>query len=192
MAYLLKTLCPGLVRLATTAPRKHAQYPVCRRVGLHLESRDGEKSKTTITCPSDFATNHYQGGYTVKFRSAFIAAGIAVALLGGCRSAAVYNVDAAPVTANKAVTMADMQKAIIRAGAGLGWQMKVVQPGLIVGTLRLRSHMAAVDIKYDTKAYSISYKDSSNLDYDGTNIHKNYNGWIQNLDNAIRVQVANL
>ncbi len=128
----------------------------------------------------------------MKFRSAFIAAGIAVALLGGCRSAAVYNVDAAPVTANKAVTMADMQKAIIRAGAGLGWQMNVVQPGLIVGTLRLRSHMAAVDIKYDTKAYSISYKDSSNLDYDGTNIHKNYNGWIQNLDNAIRVQVANL
>lgn len=128
----------------------------------------------------------------MKFRSAFIAAGIAVALLGGCRSAAVYNVQQAPVAANKAITMEDMQKAIVRAGAGLGWQMKVVQPGLIEGTLRLRSHMAAVDIKYDTKAYSITYKDSSNLDYDGTNIHKNYNGWIQNLDNGIRVQITNL
>ena len=88
--------------------------------------------------------------------------------------------------------MDDMQKAIVRAGAGLGWQMKVAEPGLIVGTLRLRSHMAVVDIKYDTKAYSITYKDSSNLDYDGANIHKNYNGWVQNLDNAIRVQIANL
>ena len=128
----------------------------------------------------------------MKFRSAFIAAGLAVALLAGCRSAAIYNVQQAPVAANKAITMEDMQKAIVRAGAGLGWQMNVVQPGLIVGTLRLRSHMAAVNIKYDTKAYSITYKDSSNLDYDGTNIHKNYNGWIQNLDNGIRVQITNL
>ena len=50
--------------------------------------------------------------------------------------------------------------------------------------------MAKVDINYNTKTYSITYKDSSDLDYDGTKIHKNYNGWIQNLDNAIKVQLS--
>ena len=41
-------------------------------------------------------------------------------------------------------------------------------------------------------SYSIDYKNSLNLKYDSTKntIHKNYNGWIQNLDNAIQVQLS--
>jgi hypothetical protein len=128
----------------------------------------------------------------MKFRSSLVLAGIVIAMLGGCRSAGIYNVSAAPVVANKAVSMDDVQKAIVRAGVGLGWQMKPVEPGLIVGTLNLRTHMAMVNIKYDTKTYNITYKDSSNLDYTGDNIHKNYNGWIQNLDSGIRAQLSNL
>jgi len=48
-----------------------------------------------------------------------------------------------------------------------------------------------VDIAYDTKAFSITYKDSSNLQYDAakSEIHKNYNGWVQNLENGIRAQL---
>lgn len=128
----------------------------------------------------------------MKFRSSLVLAGIVIALLGGCRSAGIYNVSAAPVVANKAASMEDVEKAIVRAGVALGWQMKPVEPGLVEGTLHLRTHMAKVDIKYDTKTYNITYKDSSNLDYDGKNIHKNYNGWIQNLDNGIRAQLSNL
>jgi hypothetical protein len=128
----------------------------------------------------------------MKFRSSLVLAGIVLAMLGGCRSAGIYNVSAAPVAANKAVSMDDVQKAIIRAGAGLGWQMKPVEPGLIVGTLNLRSHMAMVNVKYDTKTYSITYKDSSNLDYTGDSIHKNYNGWVTNLDRGIQSQLSNL
>lgn len=128
----------------------------------------------------------------MKFRSSLVFAGIAIAILGGCRSAGIYNVSAAPVVANKAVSMDDVQKAIVRAGVGLGWQMKPVEPGLIVGTLHLRSHMAMVDIKYNTKTYNITYRDSSNLDYTGDSIHKNYNGWIQNLDRGIQAQLSNL
>lgn len=128
----------------------------------------------------------------MKFRSSLVLAGIVIAMLGGCRSAGIYNVSAAPVAANKAVSMDDVQKAIIRAGAGLGWQMKPVEPGLIVGTLTLRTHMAMVNVKYDTKTYSITYKDSSNLDYTGDSIHKNYNGWVTNLDRGIQSQLSNL
>lgn len=128
----------------------------------------------------------------MKIRSSLVLAGIVIAMLGGCRSAGIYNVSAAPVVANKAVSMDDMQKAIVRAGVGLGWQMKPVSPGLIVGTLNLRTHMAMVDVNYDTKTYNISYKDSSNLDYTGDSIHKNYNSWVQNLDKGIRAQLSNL
>jgi hypothetical protein len=128
----------------------------------------------------------------MKFRSSLVLAGIVIAMLGGCRSAGIYNVSAAPVVANKAVSMDDVQKAIIRAGASLGWQMKPVKPGLIVGTLTLRTHMAMVNVKYDAKTYSITYKDSSNLDYTGDSIHKNYNGWVTNLDRGIQSQLSNL
>jgi hypothetical protein len=129
----------------------------------------------------------------VKFNTSLVLAGIVVvAFLGGCRTAGVRNISEAPVNANKPVTQEDVQKAIVRAGTILNWQMKPVKPGLIVGTLYLRDHMAMVDINYDTKTYSITYKDSSNLKYDGTNIHKNYNGWIDNLDRGIRTQLSNL
>lgn len=114
----------------------------------------------------------------------------ALLLLVGCRSAPLYNVTSAPVSAPKAVTLQDVEKAITRAGAGLGWQIVPREPGKMEGVLALRTHRAVVDITYDTKAYSIKYKDSSNLDYDGTNIHSNYNGWIQNLDKAIRTQLS--
>ena len=81
---------------------------------------------------------------------------------------------------------------IFAAGTGLGWMMKEVEPGHIVATLALRSHIAKVDIKYDKKSYSITYKDSENLNYNGKSIHSNYNGWIQNLNRSIQAQLSNL
>ena len=115
---------------------------------------------------------------------------VAVLLLVGCRTADVYNVQSSPVTGTKAVSIADVEMAIKRAGAGLGWQIVPKAPGKAEGILVLRDHRAIVDITYDTRAYSIMYKDSSNLNYDGKTIHSNYNGWIQNLDKAIRTQLS--
>lgn len=78
--------------------------------------------------------------------------------------------------------------------------MEIATPGHIIGTLNLRSHQAVVDIPYNTRVYSILYKSSKNLlrDYPvrsrldvvdvAEGIHPNYNGWIENLDNAIRTQ----
>ncbi len=121
--------------------------------------------------------------------------GLAVIMLGGCATPhAVRNINAEPVVgpAGRAVSMDEVGKAILRAGGTLGWQMKQVEPGYILGTLKLRSHVAVVDVRYTTQNYSIKYKDSTNLNYDGTNIHSNYNGWISNLDRAIKTQLANL
>ena len=120
---------------------------------------------------------------------------ITIAITACARNVSVYNLPEVPVTASKPnASLDEVGKAIIRAGATLGWQMKQVKPGLILGTLNVREHMAAVDVQYTPQSYSIQYKDSSNLSYDAQSktIHKNYNGWIQNLDKAIRAQLSAL
>jgi hypothetical protein len=68
--------------------------------------------------------------------------------------------------------------------------MKAVEPGKILGTLYLRSHMAQVDIPYSKSSYSILYKNSDKLNYNEGKIHSNYNGWIQNLDRGIKTQLS--
>ena len=112
--------------------------------------------------------------------------------LMGCRTAPIYNLESAPVNVSSSASLVDIKKSIISAGAALGWQMKEVEPGHIVGTLYLRKHMAKVDIPYSKTGYSITYKDSLELNYDGTVIHKNYNGWIQNLDRGIQARLTAL
>ncbi len=52
------------------------------------------------------------------------------------------------------------------------------------------AHAAVVDIEHDTRSYSIKYRDSTNLNAGDGMIHSNYNGWIQNLEKAIRVQTS--
>jgi hypothetical protein len=113
----------------------------------------------------------------------------------GCRGGGqIYQVKDAPVqtATGKQPSLDEVQKAIITAGSGLGWQMAVVKPGEIIGTLNIRSHQAIVSIPYTTKNYSILYKDSSNLKYDAEKqtIHENYSSWIQRLDGAIRSRLT--
>lgn len=105
----------------------------------------------------------------------------------GCRTAPIYNVtDHAIVTSGgKPKTLEEIKIVIVDAGRARGWIMKDIQPGLLEGELRLRNHVAVVDIKYSTTSYNITYKSSTNLLYDGTEIHKNYNSWIQNLQEEI-------
>lgn len=117
-------------------------------------------------------------------------------LLGACaanRTAPIRNVSESPVVAVSGQTLsaADVERAIRRAGAQLGWTMRTVRPGLIEATLVLRTHTATVDIPYSQKSYSIQYKTSTNLQADGNVIHQNYNNWIDNLDRGIRVQLVN-
>ena len=121
--------------------------------------------------------------------------GLTAMMLVGCATPhPVRNITAEPVVgpAGRAVSMDEVGKAILRAGATRGWQMKLMEPGYIVGTLNVRSHVAIVDVRYTTKNYSITYKNSTNLNYDGTNIHSRYNSWISNLDHAIKAQLATL
>jgi hypothetical protein len=129
----------------------------------------------------------------MKVKTWLALVGILALALVGCKSNPVYNVEGAPVsTSTSGYNLRDVRNAIQQAGVSLGWQMKDVQPGLIVGTLVVRDHMAQVEIPYNRTSYSIIYRDSQNLNYDGVNIHGNYNGWIQRLNGAINAQLSRL
>lgn len=114
-------------------------------------------------------------------------------LMTACRTTPVHNVELAPVPTTpekQQLALLQVEKAIVLAGNSLGWSTTVQSPGVITATIRLRDHFAAVNITYSPSNYSINYKDSTNLKYDGKTIHSNYNGWIDNLDRAIRKNLA--
>jgi len=111
----------------------------------------------------------------------------------GCmRCEAILNVSDAAVLspAGKSLTADQVRAAIIRAGTSLGWQVKDEQSGMLVATLILRSHTAVVQIPYSPTSYSIKYRSSIALDEGDGQIHKNYNGWIKNLNKGINSQLA--
>ena len=117
-------------------------------------------------------------------------AGLTLLILAGCRTNQITDIkDAAvPVAIGQKLTMDEVAKGIVAAGAKHGWAMKIESPGHIVGTLLIRSHTAVVDIPYTTSSYSIIYKDSTNLNYDAGSkkIHANYSSWVRNLHVAIQ------
>ena len=125
----------------------------------------------------------------------FVAAVAAIFLLTGFGAGApIYNVTGFAIPPSPAATMENIEKAVLRAGLTLGWQMTPKGPGAVEGVLVLRKHRAVVDITYDVRAFNITYKDSVNLDYRESDrtIHSNYNGWIQRLEKSIRAQTVML
>ena len=124
-----------------------------------------------------------------------ISMALAMALfVAACTSRPIMNVTDTPVvtTGDKPIAADQVRNAIISGGNGLGWVMTPVSPGLVSGTLKLRNHLAVVDVRYTAKTFSIAYKDSTNLDYQNGQIHKNYNGWIENLDREIRNELLRI
>jgi len=124
-------------------------------------------------------------------KSAIIVVGIAfVVALGACASKPILNVNDAPISTGKNLQASQVRQAIVTAGAALGWKVVDVKPGLLEGTLHLRDHTAVVEIPYTTSKYSIIFKSGVNLNEKDGLIHKNYNGWVQNLEKGINAALA--
>lgn len=130
--------------------------------------------------------------------------------LAGCAAPRIVNIVDAPLKASRLdVTDDEVKQAIVRAGEALGWTMRVETLRKLVGVLTVRDETASVAIDYNTKMYSIKYRDSTNLgykwkpisDYGGTiaisgteqgEIQKQYNDWVKKLDAAIKQEIARI
>lgn len=128
-----------------------------------------------------------------KIFHGFVPMFFAVLLVTGCAGTPpVLDISGKNISASAPLSIVDVGNAISAAGSGLGWNMQKVKDGEIKADIALRKHTASVLITYTTDSYDIKYIDSTNLRYDesGHTIHKNYNGWIQNLERAIDRSVS--
>jgi len=106
----------------------------------------------------------------------------------GCRTAPIRDVVDAPLPAHGTARTEDVDQAIWRASRKLGWQLEIVEPGHLRGTLRVRRHAATVSITHDGERFSIRHESSDKLLEDGDRIHENYNEWIRKLAAKIQAE----
>ena len=71
-----------------------------------------------------------------------------------------------------------------------GWEITEIEPGYLEGSVHVRSHVAVIDIRFDTTHYTITYNRSENLDYKNGKINKRFNDWIHRLDRDIKAMLT--
>ena len=122
-----------------------------------------------------------------------------LAFSAGCRrtsNVATPSGGAGAAMAQDSFTAQDMRAAILKGCADKNWRAVEVDAHTIEATNLVRGkHTVVVSIPYTAQAYAINYKSSSNMGYkaksDGTfSIHPNYNKWVNNLEQAIRMNIA--
>ncbi len=119
----------------------------------------------------------------------------ALGALGACGAnlAPVMDVRNAPVVlpAGMPPSPALTRDAILRAIVAKHWTIDGENGQTIVTSVSSGGHSATVRIDYDAAYYSITYlKSSAGLKYDGQNIHRRYNHWIDRLREAINRSIA--
>ncbi len=82
-------------------------------------------------------------------------------------------------------TKEQVQEVILEACQKRGWAAQVEGDGVIDASIFSRNIKAEVEIQYNERTISITYKDSENLDYLDGNIHRTYNSWVTNLHKTI-------
>lgn len=120
---------------------------------------------------------------------------LGVLALGACgfNTAPVLNVKNAPVVVPHGVvpSAATTRDAIVRGLADKGWTIDSEGESSIVARVTSGGHTATARIDYDATSYSITYVDSSEgLLYDGVEIHRRYNHWINLLRKAIDKELS--
>lgn len=109
------------------------------------------------------------------------AVAIVLVALGAC-NATVQNFSNQPFPSDvEKLSMKEIEATIIDAASAREWIVQREGEGQLKATYAPRSHSAQVMIAFDQKKYSIIYADSTNLGYNGTQIHRNYNRWVNNL-----------
>lgn len=89
--------------------------------------------------------------------------------------------------------------AVVLAGRGTRypWTVSVAAAGHLVASTVVRGkHTVSVDIKFDGSNYSVTYRESSNMNYrvdtEVPKIHPNYNIWVAQFVGAINSELVKL
>jgi hypothetical protein len=106
---------------------------------------------------------------------------------------AIGNFDNQPAItgSGQPASIAQIKQALTAGGAPRGWQVTQVAPGQLVATVNVRNkHTVSVDILASPGVFSIKYKNSTNMNYDGVQINPHYNKWVQMLSEDARKELA--
>lgn len=103
----------------------------------------------------------------------------------------VNNVQNAPIYQNQGPKdLQQVRDAIAAALTEKGWGIVDESQGWILARVDVSDHWAKIRITYDTQSYTILHFESSpGLLYDGAQIHRRYNNWIEYLDEIIQEQL---
>lgn len=110
----------------------------------------------------------------------------------GANLSPVLNVSHAPVAGvpGGVDPTAYVHDAIRRAVLSRGWTVAAEAPGVVTATIMKDGLSATVDIPYTATDFSIVYRDSAGLSYDGTRVHKRYNHWVDRLRASISAELS--
>ena len=133
----------------------------------------------------------------MKLFAAFLIASTLVAAPAIAREVVpVINHDniAVATSSGKAPAAEQVKQALLTAAGARGWEVAPQADGKLQATLIVRNkHTIVVEIAYSDQKYSLTYKGSSNMKYgqrDGQPvIHPFYNKWVQDLKEAIRLEL---
>jgi hypothetical protein len=104
----------------------------------------------------------------------------------GCANAPVYNVEQHPLPIEaKRLTDQEIGQRISQAVSRRDWNCVRTCPKTLICHLDKRTHKAVVQVDYNHEYFSINYVKSTNLKYEGGNIHPKYNQWIRNMEGDI-------
>ena len=115
----------------------------------------------------------------MKFGMRLATLAMATFLLAGCVTVPIIDVDTTGLSIPASVdpTMQQVKKAIYKGAVDEGWSVRRLTLGRLEAEIYVKRYKAVVRIIHDTKTFSIKYKDSRNLRYDGAEIRRAYNKW---------------
>lgn len=121
----------------------------------------------------------------IEMKRVFLFASVLL-LLAACTNP-VYNVDDASIAtgSGSSHSLTDVRRVIVESATTKGWTIKEIDATHMEITRRLRASMVQSVITYSESSFSIAYKDSANMKYNGTTIHHKYNRWVRKLEKLI-------
>lgn len=124
------------------------------------------------------------------YRRTLIASVAALGLLATsaawCRSAPIQSIKTPVLTK---ATVQEVRNAILRAALSKNWQVVEEVNQKITLKYVKKVHIAACDVAYSEKEYTITINPMTTLIQGDNEVHPKYNQWVRNLDKQIQRQL---